>query len=111
MGVRLQACVSHLEDWVSSVGLEAQYLRVSERLLSLVDLLATSRHTLLRVCVLHVLLAPQGMCVYMHCSLLRVGALHVLLAPSGYVYCMYCWLLQGMCIACIARSSGQVYCT
>lgn len=49
MGVRLQACVSHLEEWVSSVGLEAQYLRVSERLLSLVDLLATSRHTLLRV--------------------------------------------------------------
>ena len=49
MGVRLQTCVSHLEEWVSSVGLEAQYLRVSERLLSLVDLLATSRHTLLRV--------------------------------------------------------------
>ena len=49
MGVRLQACVSHLEEWVSSVGLEGQYLRVSEQLLCLVDLLATSRHTLLRV--------------------------------------------------------------
>nr|KAG5713597.1 hypothetical protein BaRGS_024645 [Batillaria attramentaria] len=49
VGVRLQTCVSQLEEWVSSVGLEAQYLRVAERLLSLVDLLATSRHTLLRM--------------------------------------------------------------
>ncbi|XP_076444119.1 uncharacterized protein LOC143282356 [Babylonia areolata] len=49
VGVRLQACVSQLEDWVGSVGLETHYLQVSERLLSLVDLLATSRHTLLRM--------------------------------------------------------------
>ncbi|XP_076458329.1 ras-associating and dilute domain-containing protein-like [Babylonia areolata] len=46
MGVRLQWCVSCLENWVSSVGLEAQYLRVSEPLVSLVDLLATSPHSL-----------------------------------------------------------------
>ena len=57
VGVKLQTCVSSLEDWVSSVGLEAHYLKVSERLLSLVDLLATSRHTLLRVSCLSVCLS------------------------------------------------------
>ncbi|XP_035824117.1 uncharacterized protein LOC106011047 [Aplysia californica] len=48
-GSRLQTDVSSLETWAKEAGLEAEFVRVSEHFLSLIDLLASSKRTLLKV--------------------------------------------------------------
>ena len=48
-GVRLQATVCRLEDWAATADLEMDYLRISEKLIAVADLLAMSKHILMRV--------------------------------------------------------------
>ncbi|XP_041363881.1 LOW QUALITY PROTEIN: ras-associating and dilute domain-containing protein-like [Gigantopelta aegis] len=48
-GVRLQATLSRLEDWAASADLEMDYLRISEKLIAVADLLAMSKHILMRM--------------------------------------------------------------
>ncbi|KAK6187404.1 hypothetical protein SNE40_005442 [Patella caerulea] len=48
-GVRLQANLSRLEDWIGGKNLEADFHQVCEKLLSLSNLLATSRQALIKM--------------------------------------------------------------
>ena len=50
-GVRIRANLSQLEDWATQNGLEDEFGQMFERLLATSELLATSKNTLVKVCL------------------------------------------------------------